>query len=353
MAADPTVRLMAVGDLLLGDSSHFLGRGVGAHIRRYGSAYPFSKVKGIISEADIFLGNLESPLSATPGRNSWDRVYRGSAEAAAGLELAPRNIVTLANNHILEHGPTILGETRAILDGAGIAHAGLSRDGTRDQGVLRWEQNGLSFSLLCDSLVPDISGRTVDPRESEKWLLESLRQDESDVRIVSLHWGDEYITIPSPEQRRLGRLLVENGAALVLGHHPHVLQPAEQIGSGLVAYSLGNFLFDQDWTSETRLGGILDLEIGRSGVSNWVFRPTENDGFCQPRPASEENSRKAMEIIQAGADINWNEYRGLLAKESRRHRVSMKMELVRNFMKVKPDTLHFLLTKGRRPISRF
>jgi len=338
---------------MLGDSSHFLGRGVGTHIRRLGSAYPFAKVKEILAGADVFLGNLESPLSATTGDSSWSRVYRGPAEAAEGLVLAPRNIMTLANNHILEHGPALLDETKAILDGVGISHAGLNREKTRGPQVLRWEQNNLSFSLFCDSLIPDISGRTIDPDASEKWLLKSLRQDDSDVRIVSLHWGDEYISVPSPDQRRLGRLLVENGAALVLGHHPHVLQPVQRIGSGLVAYSLGNFLFDQDWTPETRLGGILDLDIGPGGVSRWEFRPTQNDRFCQPYPATEENRRKAMAIIQAGTDIEWNAYRRLLARESRRHRLRMKWELLRNFLMVKPDTLHFLMTKGRRPRPGF
>ncbi len=84
-------------------------------------------MKKILAGADVFLGNLESPLSATPGDSSWSRVYRGSAEAAEGLVLAPRNIMTLANNHILEHGPALLDETRAILDEVG----SLSKTGRR------------------------------------------------------------------------------------------------------------------------------------------------------------------------------------------------------------------------------
>jgi poly-gamma-glutamate synthesis protein (capsule biosynthesis protein) len=351
MAAD-TVRLMAVGDVMLGDSSHFLGRGVGNHIRRFGPQYPLEKVKGILGGADVLVGNLESPLSSVPGRNSWERVYRGPSEAASGLGLAPHTIMTLANNHILEHGNELLEETRALLDGAGIGHAGLSSDGSRDRSVKRWTAKDLSFTLFCDSLIRDISGRKIDAAATEGWLLDSLRNDSSDVRIVSLHWGDEYVTTPSPEQRRLARLLVEAGATLVLGHHPHVLQPVEEIGSSLVAYSLGNFLFDQDWTNDTRTGGILDLDIGRNGVGRWDFLATQTDHQCQPFPASPECSDRALAIIRDPQRYEEEAYRGLLKTASNNHRLQMKWELVRNLHRVKPDTLHFLLTKVRRPKSR-
>ena len=135
----------------------------------------------------------------------------------------------------------------------------------------------------------------------------------------------------------------------MLGHHPHVLQPVERVGTGLVAYSLGNFLFDQDWTAETRLGGILDVDIGRQGVTRWAFLPTENDHRCRPRPASGMSAERAREIIRADRELAWDEYRALLSKDKRRHRMRMKMELVRNARKVSWDTIHFLLTKrGRR-----
>lgn len=350
MAAD-SVRLMAVGDIMLGDSSHFLGRGVGTHIRRFGPHYPFEKVKPLLAGADVFIGNLESPLSGAPGGNSWERVYRGAAEAAEGLGLSPNTVMTLANNHILEHGGGMLAETRAILDEAGISHAGLSEDGSRDRSVLRWSEKGVSFALFCDSLIRDISGRTIDPAASEEWLVENLRQDTSEVRIVSLHWGDEYVTTPSPSQKRLGRLLVENGATLVLGHHPHVLQPVERIGNSLVAYSLGNFLFDQDWTAETRVGGILDLDIGGEGVTRWDFVVTECNGRCQPFPATDRNNKMARRIMDGQVPVNPGDYPALLSAASRRHRLAMKMELIRHFPRVKLDTMHFLLTKRRRPKS--
>ena len=334
---------------MLGDSSHFLGRGVGSFIRRFGPHYPFEKVKDLLGEADVFLGNLESPLAEAEGRNSWEKVYRGPAAAAAGLGLAPRTIMTLANNHILEHGGAMLNETRALLDAAGIGHPGLSQDRSRDQSVLRWSQDGLSFALISDSLIRDISGRPVDPEATEAWLLESLGASDADVRIVSLHWGDEYVTTPSPEQRGLAHALVEAGATLVLGHHPHVLQPVEEIGSSLVAYSLGNFLFDQDWTDQTRTGGILDLDIGRGGVTRWTFIPTLCGSNCQPVLAPEKNSRLARAIIGDETRLEPWPYRRQLAEAARRHRLRMKMELLGHLPRVKFDTLHFLLTKRRRP----
>lgn len=341
--------LCAVGDMMLGDSSHFLGRGIGSHIERQGIEYPLSLVAERIRQTDLFIANLESPLSATRGTDSWSRVYRGRYESARALRLARRNIATIANNHIREHGPAVLQETRNALAEAGVTAIGFHPNGTRSGAVSHWEQNGLSISLYADSLIREFSGISIDIRESESWLLESLASDSADIRIVSLHWGDEYVTRPSAEQRQLGRKLVDAGATLVLGHHPHVLQPVEQIGRSLIAYSLGNFLFDQSWTDLTRGAGILEVELEAGGVHTWRFVPTILNRNGQPAATKGAPAERLRKIIGASADCGEPEYRALLSAGSRKHRIAMKGEILRNLHRVSRDTLHFLLTRKKRP----
>lgn len=348
-ATEGRITLTAVGDVMLGDSSHFLGRGVGSRIRRTGADVPLAEVAGRIRARDLLVANLESPLSARPGATSWDSVYRGPAEAAQALVLASRNVATLANNHILEHGPEVLAETREILDAAGIDAPGYAPEGDDRHAELVWEQNGLRVQLLADSLIPEFSGRPVDPVAREAWLLDRLADGRADVRIVSLHWGDEYVPTPSPTQVRLGRALVDAGATLVLGHHPHALQPIEMRDGSLIAYSLGNFLFDQDWTDRTRLGGMLEAEVTREGVQSWSFRATVCGSGGRVAPAPAELEREARRVIADGVRLEEDAYRALLARESRRHRISMKTELLRHPWRVSLDTLHFLATKRRRP----
>lgn len=349
MPSEGSLKLCAVGDVMLGDSSHFLGRGVGTHLRRHGIDYPLAEVADRLRAADLFIANLESPLSGSAGSDAWSRVYRGDSGSAAALRLARCNVATIANNHVLEHGPGLLAETRDALASAGILTAGFSACGSREGATVRWEQNGLSLSLYADSLIREFSGRPCDPAASEEWLLDSLGADDADIRIVSLHWGDEYVTVPSSEQRRLGHRLVEAGATLVLGHHPHVLQPVERVGRSLIAYSLGNFLFDQDWSELTRGGGILEIDLDGDGVRDRRFVPTVTDHLCRPRPAHGEEARLLNGVVGASPGCGDAEYRERLARGLRRHRLAMKWELLRHLPRVSRDTIRFLLTKKKRP----
>lgn len=349
MATRRPLRILAVGDIMFGDSSHFLGRGVASHVRRHGVTYPLSHVRDLLDEADLFIGNLESPLSASPGADSWRRVYRGAAASAATLRLGRRTFMSLANNHILEHGAAMLDETCELLSTAGIDHAGLAGDGGLGRAEIRFAIDSQTVQVLAVSLVRDITRRSVDADAVTSWLLERLRAEPADLRIVSLHWGDEYVHTPSPGQRQLARRLAEAGVHLIIGHHPHVLQPVERIGDTLVAYSLGNFLFDQDWTTGTRTGGILDLSFGEGRVLSWEFTATTCDRTCRPRIAEPIVARMARAILDGSCDVEERRYAECLASARRQMRLRMKAELIRNLPRVGLDTWHFLLTKRRRP----
>jgi poly-gamma-glutamate synthesis protein (capsule biosynthesis protein) len=299
--------------------------------------------------ADLFIGNLESPLSAARGSGSWERVYRGPAEAAPALRVGRQTVMALANNHILEHGSALVTETRSLLSAAGVQPVGYESDGSTDRAALEVRIDGVGVQILAASLIRDLTGRAVEPEAQEARLVRQLRGSAADLRIVTLHWGDEYSTLPSAKQRQLARNLADAGAHLILGHHPHVLQPVERIGDALVAYSLGNFVFDQDWTDDTRTGGILEVRLDAGGVREWEFVPTICGRDCRPRPATGAAAERARRIIGRSCLEDEGTYFRALAAARRRHRLTMKAELVRHFPLVSSDTWHFLLTKRKRP----
>ena len=349
MAQVSSLEMVAVGDVMLGDSSYFIGRGVGSQIRKFGPDFPFAEVSGFIRPADLFFANLESPLSRELGASSWERVYRGTAEAAEGLQLADKNVVSVANNHILEHGQQMLTETHTILASYDIGCAGYGDFNALSPAIWRSQVNGLTISLFAVSLIKEFSGIRIDPPAVLETLAKHLKQSTDDVKIVSVHWGNEYVTAPSAAQIGFGRGLIDAGAALVLGHHPHVLQPIEEYGDGLIAYSLGNFVFDQDWGPLTRGGGMLKMTLAKDAVQQWEFVPTVTDSRCQPRLAAGRTATTLQEIVRGEVGLSEQSYQDNLAKRTREYRVRMKMELARHFWRVTYDTVHFHLTKKNRP----
>lgn len=341
------MRVAAVGDIMMGDSSHFLGRGVGAYLRGPSAGDPFEFVRGHLAQADLVLGNLESPLSARSGGKLWDRVYRGPAEMASSLRLGRKTVLGIANNHSFEHGTAGALETGVILDRAGVPHVGGADGASTCVSELTIGAGGCQVQVLATSVIRDCLGPAVDLPQRAVELAGRLRSSSADIRIVTLHWGDEFVSVPSPTQVAAARLLVDAGAHLVLGHHPHVLQPVVKVGTSLVAFSLGNFLFDHNWTRDTRVGGILDVELDSMGVRAWEFVATCAGSDHRPRFATVHDAAWASEIVRTAVVEDQVSYRNQLAAATRRHRLAMKAELLRNWPQVSRDTWHYLCAKRR------
>lgn len=343
------MRVAAVGDIMLGDSSHFLGRGVGTLLRRSPAIDLLRGVRSRLATADLFLGNLESPLAEAGATSSWGRVYRGEAASAPRLSHGRCTVMNLANNHMFEHGRTVAAGTGAALDRASIRHVGGRGGVSTSVDEVLVDIAGQTVQVVATSVIRDRLSPAVDVLARAHEMAGAMRAGGADVRIATIHWGDEYVTVPSPRQVEAARVLVAGGAQLVLGHHPHVLQPIERVGPALVAYSLGNFLFDHNWTRETRIGGILHVDLGADGVRSWEFQPTVRGGDGAICDAGDRDSAWAQGVVQGAAAFSDDVYRSLLARASRRHRLAMKLELLRNATSISRDTWHFLLTKRRRP----
>ena len=256
-------------------------------------------------EVDLVIGNLESPL-LTNGRPIEGKcTLRACPEWAETLREAGVDLVSLANNHIMDYGPTGLRETMDALNQAGVRFVGAGLDKERACAPVFLTVRGTRVACMArTSVVVRAPTRAQERTPGVAFLdvtetiaaIERCRQ-EADVVVLLLHWGLEHYRYPSPDQRALARQLVRAGADVILGHHPHVAQGVERLGQAVVAYSLGNFAFselDWDWLGpdgnstkerlrlsvENRRGLILGLRYAPDRPPAVEIQPTviEGDG---------------------------------------------------------------------------
>lgn len=246
----PGVTLALLGDIML-------GRGIAT------AGTPPADVMGALApdleSADLALANLESPLTNAPVQTPSDYVLCAPPSQEQILAAAGMDLLSLANNHRLDCGVEGLEDTRAILLSAGIQPLG-----PEPRVVYRQVRSTLlAFIALDDASSPA-------PLTSAAQAIAGAR-DSGAVVIVTVHWGSEYQPVPNLRQRAIADALIEAGAALVWGHHPHVLQPVERVACDLprgcpVLYSLGNAVFDQVGLADTRRSAVILARVDESGV---------------------------------------------------------------------------------------
>jgi len=253
---------------------------------KHGSAWPFRNVRDVLRSADLCFGNCETAITActqhTPGKSDAAIARRGafvfkSNPATSGAVLADAgfDVMQLANNHAMDWCGSGLLDTLAALDAAGIQHVGAGSDYASASAPLIVDVQGVKVGLLAYSLiVPPASaagnhmpGINFIPAYYQPLLRRQIAalRPQVDVLVTCFHWGVEGSTVANQLQRDIAHLCIDSGADLVIGTHPHSFQGIEHYRDGLIAYSLGNFVF----TGEPRqlAGGILRVEVEVSGDS--------------------------------------------------------------------------------------
>ncbi len=254
--------LLFVGDVML-------SRGVGQKMKAEDDwSYPFRKMAATLSAADLTFGNLECPVSDT-GQDLHHRFsFRADPRVLEGLKFAGFDVVSVANNHMFDWDRLALVDTVKRVREAGIrpVGAGANEREAHDPAVVSLGQTKLAF-LAYVGIEPKEAAAGAD-RPGVAWLeperaLEDIRsaRKQADWVIVSVHWGVEYAKTPQPEQVRLAHQMIDAGADLVVGHHPHVVQPLENYHERWIAYSLGNFIFDQKLPASTHHGLMLKVTL--------------------------------------------------------------------------------------------
>ena len=215
------------------------------------SAYPFRKVAGRLAEADFVFVNLENPIIENCPSTSTGLKFCTDPKLTSGLKLAGVNVVTLANNHAADYGKEGIEKTVEFLKKEGIEAVGLGN-------LVVKEKKGIKFGFLGFNFV----GKT--PKD-EDFRLVSDSDKKVEILVVGVHWGEEYEDKANKFQREWAKRLVEAGADVVVGHHPHWVQDSESTNGKPVYYSLGNFVFDQMWSEKTKEGLLIKLTF-RDGV---------------------------------------------------------------------------------------
>jgi len=295
--------LIFTGDILLA------GR-VGAAIEKSGVAAPFAGVSGVLTKADLAIGNLECPLGTSGKPESKQYTFRGRPGSAAALSAAGFDVVTLANNHTVDYGRPALLETLAALRQCHIRFVGAGEDGgaARRFIVARAGSPPLRVAILAFSNMQPTSFYAGTGRPGTNPALPAritadvaVARSQADLVVALFHWGAEFSQTPSNTQRFLAGVAADAGADLVVGHHPHVLQGLEKRGNALIAYSLGNFVFPS--RGEARRTMMLRYTARQDGSRTAEVIPCVIDGF-QPAVANGAAREKILgEVRRMSADL--------------------------------------------------
>jgi poly-gamma-glutamate synthesis protein (capsule biosynthesis protein) len=294
--------LGAVGDVLMHGAvkacaaAHRPAPGaLGAELEGYDWLY--AQVGDLLAQPDLTFANLETPIAPGADKGSRSFVFNAPPAAARALRHAGIGLVSVANNHLFDQGRDGFLETLAQLDGAGLRYVGAGPS-PAEAGPRRIEVNGLSLAFLAWSRFfnergndcpvapgPCLRAALLDAQGAVAAVRAAAAQAEA--VVVSLHWGEEYASQPREEDVALARRIADAGALVILGHHPHVLQPIELYRRAdgqvaLIAYSLGNFISNQsrryvhgitpERAAAARDGALLRVELARRDYGRGVRR---------------------------------------------------------------------------------
>ncbi len=304
---DPvSLTLSVVGDCTLGTDETFdYDTSLNAYYENYGSAYFLQNVKSIFSQDDLTIANFEGTLTESDAREDKTFAFKGPASFTSILTDGSVEAVNTANNHSHDYGDQSYEDTMTALDAAGIVHFGYDKTAVMDVKGIKVGMVGI-YELK-------------DHLEREQQLKDNIakvKADGAQLIVVIFHWGNETETVPDSNQTTLGRLAIDEGADLVCGHHPHVLQGIETYKGKNIIYSLGNFCFggnsspsDMDTMIYQQTFTITSEGVQADNVTNVIpcsISSAAYEGYnnYQPTPAEgDEAARILAKINERSADI--------------------------------------------------
>jgi len=275
--------ILFVGDIML-------SRSVGNLMERKGDYnLPFINLAEFLRSADLTFGNLEGPISSRGVNVGSIYSFRADPKVVEGLKFAGFNILSIANNHVWDYGRGAFMDTLKHLKDSAISYVGGGANSDEAHAGIIKEVNGTKVGFLAytDLLPRNISATLTKPGVSFLEL-EQVKKDivalkpHVDILVVSFHWGEEYKTNHNRKQENIAKSAIDAGADLIIGHHPHVIQEVEQYKNGWIAYSLGNFVFDQMFSENTKTGLILEVAIQDGKINNVEKIVVSINNYYQP-----------------------------------------------------------------------
>jgi hypothetical protein len=298
------LRLAAVGDINLGDQP-------GDAIAASGPSYPWQGAGKALRHADITFGNLECAVSTRGEPFPKEYNFRGTPAALAGLRRnSGIDVLNLANNHVGDYGPDATIDTVRGVERLGMKAVGAGPDLDRALAPQVVQRLGLKVAFVGFSEIAPIEFAAAPGHPGTAWArpdqiaqaVQAARR-KADVVVATFHWGIEKQTLETARQRELAEVAVRAGAQVVIGAHPHTLQPVRRQGGAIVAYSLGNFVFGAQ-SPETTTTGILELDLTAEGVAKGNWRAARIEG-SRPLLAKQAPRRLPMrDDLRMEAGVN-------------------------------------------------
>lgn len=271
LSAEKLTTLIATGDVIPARSVNFKTLESGDW------RWPFLKTAEVLRQADLTVINLETPLLSHCPLTNEGMIFCGDARHLEGLQFAGIDVVNLANNHSGNWDQVGIRETVDLLQNQGMAVTGT----TDNLALVR--VNNLTFAFLGYNDIPEfVPGVSQVEEETIKQEVAQAKA-QSDIVVVAFHWGVEYTSQPTQRQIALAHLAVQAGADLVIGNHPHWIQPVEIYRNKLIVYAHGNFAFDQMWSQRTREGVVGRYTFYDNQLVGAEFLPLFIEDYGQPR----------------------------------------------------------------------
>ena len=293
-----SLTLSVVGDCTLGTDENFdYDTSLNTYYENYGADYFLANVKSIFSADDLTIANFEGTLTESTEREDKQFAFKAPASYANILTAGSVEAVNTANNHSHDYGEESFNDTLKALDAANIIHFGYDETAVT-------EVKGIKVGLVGIYELNDHLGR----EEQLKQNIAKVKQDGAQLIVVIFHWGNEKEEVPDENQKTLGHLAIDEGADLVCGHHPHVLQGIEEYKGKNIVYSLGNFCFggnaypsDMDTMIFQQTFTIDQNGVQKDNVTNIIPCSISSDADYnnyQPTPAEGEEADRIMKKIQ-------------------------------------------------------
>ncbi len=276
--------LIVTGDVLLARSVNY------QTVSRNNFNWPFEKTADVLRGGDITFINLETPLIENCPLTNTGMSFCGDLRNIDGLLFAGVDVVHIANNHISNFGVEGVKSTITNLNEKGLIVSGVD-------GAVYKEVKGLRFAFLGYNEVNFQEG--VSLAEVEKVKREvAVAKKQSNIVVVQFHWGNEYTTEITQNQRELAHAAIDAGADLIVGNHPHWIQPLEIYKGKVITYAHGNFIFDQEWSQKTKEGIVGRYTFYEDELVDVELMPVLIEHYGQPSLIEGERKRKILEEVK-------------------------------------------------------
>lgn len=308
-----------------------------------GSYHVLGELKSTLHNADLVFANLEANFSNRGTPLDKIPVFRLDPAAFQVVKDANIKVVTLANNHMFDYGVNAFSDTVKLLESSGIMcfGAGLTMEQAKQPRVL--DIKGIKFGFIG---FRDNEGKSYDdngvatPQFIKEDVIKAIKElrPSVDVLILSLHIGWEYQFTPSPKDVSLCRNFIDEGVDIILGHHPHYPQGIEKHNNGLIAYSLGNFIWDQNFSGHTCSSFVLELDITKKGIRSARVIPFEMNRNYQLQLSKNTNAINEL-----------NDFSAVLYHEEQLHKEWYL--ICRNMLIITLKNLFIFITKKKQKLK--